>query len=62
VIVTPGVRMDEEEVGDQKRVARPSQAIADGANFIVMGRSLLSQKQPAEAAKRILESLSQALS
>ena len=57
VIVTPGVRMVEDDAGDQKRVATPAQAIRDGANFVVMGRSLLSQIRPAEAAKRILESI-----
>jgi orotidine-5'-phosphate decarboxylase len=57
VIVTPGVRMEGDDVGDQKRVATPAKAISDGANFVVMGRSLLSQKQPADAAKRVLESL-----
>jgi orotidine-5'-phosphate decarboxylase len=62
MIVTPGVRMESDEVGDQKRVATPAQAMSDGANFIVMGRSLLSQNKPADAAKKILESLSQALS
>lgn len=59
VIVTPGVRMSEDDVGDQKRVATPAKAIRDGANFVVMGRSLLSQKNPADAAKKVLESLSE---
>jgi orotidine-5'-phosphate decarboxylase len=57
VIVTPGVRMENDDIGDQKRVSTPSRAIGDGANFVVMGRSLLSQRSPADAAKKVLESL-----
>lgn len=57
LIVTPGVRMKDDEIGDQKRVATPARAIGDGANYVVMGRSLLSQRSPADAARRVLESL-----
>ena len=57
VIVTPGVRMAGDDAGDQKRVATPARAIADGANFVVMGRSLITQSRPADVAKRVLESL-----
>lgn len=56
-IVTPGVRMADDDIGDQKRVATPSRAIGDGANFVVMGRSLLSHRSPADAAKKVLDSL-----
>lgn len=40
--VCPGIRFPDEERHDQKRVATPRQAIQQGAQFLVMGRSLTS--------------------
>lgn len=53
-IVTPGIRMPEGEVGDQKRVATPSHARAAGATYIVVGRPIVEAKDPAQAAEDIL--------
>ena len=41
LIFTPGVRMNEEEKNDQKRICTPSESIKNGANKIIMGRSLV---------------------
>lgn len=40
-LVTPGVRPAGGDLGDQKRVATPRQAIADGATHLVIGRPIL---------------------
>ena len=40
LIVTPGIRLPGGESHDQKRIATPHQAIADGASFLVIGRAL----------------------
>ncbi|RMG58437.1 MAG: orotidine-5'-phosphate decarboxylase [Deltaproteobacteria bacterium] len=40
IAVTPGIRFSEDAAGDQKRVSTPEEAIAAGADYIVMGRSL----------------------
>ena len=53
-IVTPGVRMPGESAHDQKRVATPMQAFADGCDFVVMGRSLTTAADPA-AVVRVIE-------
>ena len=55
IIVTPGIRMREDSLQDQKRVMTPQEAINQGANFIVMGRSLLEEKDRIGKIKRILE-------
>ncbi len=39
-IITPGIRMEGDLVGDQKRVMTPKQALKSGATSLVMGRSL----------------------
>ncbi|MFN3690170.1 MAG: orotidine-5'-phosphate decarboxylase [Fimbriimonadales bacterium] len=44
LIVTPGVRPEGFDLGDQKRTATPEQALRWGADLIVMGRALLQQK------------------
>ncbi|HYL99914.1 MAG TPA: orotidine-5'-phosphate decarboxylase, partial [Blastocatellia bacterium] len=60
LIVTPGVRPDGCLAEDQKRVATPTQAITDGADFIVVGRPITSDPNPRAAAERILEEISSA--
>lgn len=57
LIVTPGVRPAGSDLGDQKRVATPAQAIADGADHIVVGRPIWADPDPARAARAILDEL-----
>jgi orotidine-5'-phosphate decarboxylase len=56
-LVTPGIRMDEDESDDQKRTLEPKEAIAAGANWIVIGRPIYAAENPRAAAEKILESL-----
>ncbi len=57
LIVTPGVRPTGAALGDQKRVATPAQAIADGADHIVVGRPIWAAPEPRTAAQVILDDL-----
>lgn len=57
LIVTPGVRPAGSALGDQKRVATPAQAIADGADHIVVGRPVWAAPDPRAAAAAILAEL-----
>ena len=41
LIFTPGIRMKENNINDQKRVCSPAESIKNGADKIIMGRSLL---------------------
>ena len=54
LIVTPGVRPAGAALGDQKRVATPAQAIADGADHLVVGRPIHGADDPRAAAEAIL--------
>jgi orotidine-5'-phosphate decarboxylase len=58
LIVTPGVRPSWAAAGDQKRIATPKEAIANGATYIVAGRPVTEAKDPAQAARKILEEMS----
>jgi orotidine-5'-phosphate decarboxylase len=53
-IVTPGVRPAGSDKGDQARVATPAEAIANGADYIVVGRPITGAADPAAAVKAIL--------
>lgn len=54
LIVTPGVRPAGADLGDQKRIATPAQAIADGVDHIVVGRPIRNASDPRAAAHAIL--------
>ena len=51
--VTPGVRPSRKDDGDQKRVATPARAIADGADYLVIGRPITQAADPAAALAAI---------
>ena len=57
LIVTPGVRPAGADLGDQKRVATPASAIANGADHIVVGRPIWKADNPRGAAKAITAEL-----
>jgi orotidine-5'-phosphate decarboxylase len=57
LIVTPGVRPAGAALGDQKRVATPASAIADGADHIVVGRPIWAADDPRVSAAGILADL-----
>ena len=46
--VTPGIRLETDEVGDQKRVATPTVANEEGSTHIVVGRSITKSENPLE--------------
>lgn len=56
-LVTPGVRMPDEDKGDQKRVMGPKETIKAGANAIVVGRPIVESKDPAGAVDKYLNAL-----
>ena len=56
-LVTPGIRLPGGNVGDQRRVLSPSDALAAGANYLVVGRPITAASDPAGALERILSSI-----
>lgn len=56
-LVTPGVRMTGDDVGDQVRVMTPTEALNEGASALVIGRTLLKAKNPQSKLAEILESI-----
>jgi orotidine-5'-phosphate decarboxylase len=61
ILVTPGVRPGGAPRGDQKRVATPEQAIADGASWVVVGRPIRDAADPLAAARAIGDSIARSV-
>lgn len=57
VLITPGVRPAGSDAGDQRRVATPREAIARGADLLVIGRPITGAPDVAAAAAAIAEDL-----
>lgn len=56
-LVTPGIRAAGDAVGDQKRTLSAREAIAAGANWLVIGRPIYAAPDPRAAAQQILASI-----
>ena len=57
VLVTPGIRPADGTAGDQKRIATPTEALVQGANYLVVGRPITQAANPGQAAEAILEEM-----
>jgi orotidine-5'-phosphate decarboxylase len=59
-LVTPGIRPAGADAGDQKRIMTPAEAIAAGADYLVVGRPIIAAPDPKAAAQAIVEEISRA--
>jgi orotidine-5'-phosphate decarboxylase len=53
VVVTPGIRLPGDDAHDQARVSTPAEAVAAGADYLVLGRSITQALDPVEALGRV---------
>jgi orotidine-5'-phosphate decarboxylase len=61
LLVTPGIRPAGDAAGDQKRIVTPKDAIAAGADYLVVGRPVLAARDPKVAAEAIVAEIAKAL-
>jgi orotidine-5'-phosphate decarboxylase len=52
-LITPGIRPADADVGDQKRIMTPSDAIKAGSDYLVIGRPITKAASPVESLARI---------
>ena len=57
LLVTPGIRSSGQESDDQKRISTASEAISNGADYIVIGREISNEIDPSKKIRQILESV-----
>ncbi len=57
LLVVPGIRPAWAAADDQKRVLTPAQALAEGADYLVIGRPITGAADPVAAAQRIVAEL-----
>ena len=57
LLVTPGIRSRELEKDDQKRISTASEAISNGADYIVIGREISNEIDPSKKIRQILETV-----
>ncbi len=57
LLVTPGIRSSELEKDDQKRISTASEAISNGADYIVIGREISNEIDPSKKIRQILETV-----
>ncbi|MEP7075441.1 MAG: orotidine-5'-phosphate decarboxylase [Acidobacteriota bacterium] len=59
IIVTPGIRPNNETSDDQKRVTTPAEALAAGSEYLVIGRPITSAPDRQTAVQKIIEEIDQ---
>jgi orotidine-5'-phosphate decarboxylase len=59
-LVVPGIRPAGSDVGDQKRVMTPAQAMAAGADYLVVARPIVAAADPKASAEAIVAEIAQA--
>lgn len=58
-LVTPGIRLAGDAVGDQRRVVTPADAVALGSDYLVIGRSITAASEPLKALEQVHAQLQQ---
>ena len=60
-LVTPGIRLSSDSKDDQKRIMTPIDAIRQGSDYLVIGRSITHSKDPVQTLLTINSDISQLL-
>ncbi len=56
-LITPGIRLLDDNADDQKRICTPKQALNEGSDYLVIGRSITQAADPAAKLQKILQGI-----
>lgn len=56
-LITPGIRLATDSSDDQQRICTPKDALANGSDYLVIGRSITGASDPNEKLRLILNDL-----
>ena len=57
LLVTPGIRLPNENKNDQKRTETPAKAIKDGSSMLIIGRTITKSSNPILSIKKIIQNI-----
>ena len=61
IYVTPGIRLPDEDLNDQKRILSPGDAVKAGASILIIGRSITKSNNPLETLNKISKNIEESL-
>jgi len=60
LMLTPGIRLEKDQKHDQARFATPKDAVLNGADYLVVGRTITQAKEPEKVATKLLQEIESA--
>ena len=57
ILVTPGIRLPEDDQNDQKRIETPGKAIKNGSSLLIIGRTITKSINPISSIEKIIENI-----
>ena len=57
IIVTPGIRLPDDDKNDQKRIETPGMAIKNGSSLLIIGRTITKSINPISSIEKIIQNI-----
>ena len=57
ILVTPGIRLPDDDINDQKRTETPGMAIKNGSSLLVIGRTITKSNNPISSIEKIIQNI-----
>ena len=57
ILVTPGIRLPDDNKNDQKRIETPATAIKNGSSMLIIGRTITQSTNPILSIERIIQNI-----
>ena len=61
IIITPGIRLPDDDKNDQKRIETPGKAIKNGSSLLIIGRTITKSINPISSIEKIIQNIENAI-